>query len=393
MQAEERTKGGVPWSVYSYYIRHCGGALLVFLSLFLMCMQTASSTWTTWWLGLWSDNNYDKPNNWYLGIYAAIGMGQLVFALSGTMVSAYMGIVSAITLHDKSFASVLRSPMSFFDTTPIGRIINRFSKDQDVIDSLLMDTLRMMVFMSLMITATFIMIAVVTPFFLVALAPIMVVYYAVQKKYRETSRELKRLESISRSPLFSHFSETLTGLATIRAYRAQETFTAANVDRVNGNNRSYYLLVLTQRWLSIRVETIGAMIAFVAALIVVIQRDTISAGVAGVSLTYAIGITALLNWVVRQTVEAENSMNSVERSKFYTDQIAQEAPTRIPAVDERLEKSNWPTHGAIEFEDVKVRYRDGLPLVLHGVNLNIKGGERIGIVGRTGAGQAQTREL
>jgi ABC-type multidrug transport system fused ATPase/permease subunit len=201
---------------------------------------------------------------------------------------------------------------------------------------------------------------------------------------------LKRIESIARSPLFSHFNETLTGLATIRAYRAQESFIKANEARMDGNNRSYYLLVLTQRWLSIRVETIGALIAFFAALFVVVQRDSLNAGEAGVSLSYALGITAMLNWVVRQTVEAENSMNSVERCKFYTDSIAQEAAHEIPEVDEPASQAHWPQRGVIQIEDLQLRYRDGLPLVLHGISLNIKGGERIGIVGRTGAGQGNT---
>lgn len=160
---------------------------------------------------------------------------------------------------------------------------------------------------------------------------------------------------------------------------------------MNANNRSYYLLVLTQRWLSIRVETIGSLISFFAALFIIIQRDTLSAGEAGVSLTYAISSTSLLNWLVRQTVEAENSMNSVERSKFYTEQLPQEAPATQPEIDQPLEKS-WPTTGAIKFDNLEVRYRDGLPLVLHGISLDIKGGERIGIVGRTGAGTKSKNE-
>jgi ABC-type multidrug transport system fused ATPase/permease subunit len=180
----------------------------------------------------------------------------------------------------------------------------------------------------------------------------------------------------------------LTGLATIRAYRAQQSFIGGNESRMDGNNRSYYLLVMTQRWLSIRVETIGALIAFFAALFVVIQRDTLNVGSAGVSLSYAISITALLNWVVRQTVEAENSMNSVERSKFYSDSIPQERAVSVPDVDQKAVELQWPTTGAIQFQDLQVRYRDGLPLVLHGINVSIKGGERIGIVGRTGAGKS-----
>jgi len=388
MQAEERTKGGVPWEVYLYYMHHCGGWGLVALAIGVMAAQTAASTWVTWWLGLWSDDEYNKSMNFYLGIYAALGGGQALLTLIGTVLSAYMGIVAAVTLHNKSFSSVMHAPMSFFDTTPIGRIINRFSKDQDVIDSLLMDTLRMIIFMAMSVLSTFIMIAYVTPIILAPLFPIFLVYYAVQYLYRQTSRELKRIESISRSPLFSHFSETLTGLATIRAYRAQDSFIRANEARMNGNNRSYYLLVLTQRWLSIRVETIGALISFFAALFVVVQRDSLNAGSAGVSLSYALSITSVLNWVVRQTVEAENSMNSVERTKYYSDSIEQERPEHIPAVDEPVEKAHWPQRGAIEIKDLQIRYRQGLPLVLHGISLSIKGGERIGIVGRTGAGKS-----
>lgn len=156
---------------------------------------------------------------------------------------------------------------------------------------------------------------------------------------------------------------------------------------MNGNNRSYYLLVLTQRWLSIRVETIGSLVSFFAALIIVIQRGSTAAGTSGVSLSYAVSVTGLLNWVVRQTVEAENSMNSVERSKFYTDKIAHEAAREIPEADAPL-KNQWPSQGAVEFDDLQIRYRPNLPLVLHGVSLKIKGGERIGIVGRTGAGKS-----
>jgi ATP-binding cassette subfamily C (CFTR/MRP) protein 1 len=391
MQAEERTKGGVPAAIYIYYTMQCGGLFILSIALSLMFLQTTASSWTTWWLGLWSANIYKQSSNWYLGIYAALGLGQCIFAFIGTMVTAYMGIQSAIILHNTSFESIMSAPMSFFDTTPIGRIINRFSRDQDIIDSTLMDTLRMIIFMVCIVLATFIMIIIVTPLFCIPLLPILIVYYMVQRSYRHTSREIKRIESISRSPLFAHFSETLTGLATIRAYRAEDTFIRVNETRMNGNNRPYYLLVLSQRWLSIRVETIGAFVSFFAALIVVTQRNTLSAGQAGVSLTYAIGVTALLNWVVRQTVEAENSMNSVERSKFYTDSIRHEAPSDVPEVDEKLVEDNWPQQGAIEFKDLQVRYREGLPLVLQGISLDIKGGERIGIVGRTGAGSVQRR--
>jgi ATP-binding cassette subfamily C (CFTR/MRP) protein 1 len=206
MQAEERTKGGVPLDVYAYYAKHCGGWFMVSITFVLMGCQTATGAWVTWWLSLWSDDEYKQSSTWYLGIYAALGIGQCIFAGLGTMFSAYQGVQAALELHNRSFQSVMRAPMSFFDTTPIGRIINRFSRDQDVIDSLLMDTLRMIVFMAMAVLSTFIMILIVTPWFGIPLVPVLVVYWYVQRNYRWTSRELKRLESISRSPLYAHFS-------------------------------------------------------------------------------------------------------------------------------------------------------------------------------------------
>jgi len=387
MQAEERTKGGVPLDVYLYYMKQCGGAKIMLPAFFFMCLQTATNSYNTWWLGLWTDNEYGRSNEFYLGVYAGLGGAQVVWTFLAISSAAYMGVRAAAKLHQQSFSSVLKAPMSFFETTPIGRIINRFSKDQDVIDSMLMDVVRMVVFMLLIVTATFVMIMIVTPWFFIPLIPILAIYWYVQRDYRNSSRELKRLDSISRSPLFAHFSETLTGLSTIRAYRAQDTFTRVNEQRMDGNNRPYYLLVLTQRWLSIRVETIGSLVAFFAALIIVIQRKTLNPGESGVSLTYAIGVTSLLNWVVRQTVEAENAMNAVERSKFYTDGIPHEAAAEVPEEDSKLTES-WPQRGTIDFKDLKIRYRPGLPLVLHGITLNVRGGERVGIVGRTGAGKS-----
>lgn len=130
MQSEERTKGGVPKETYFFYVRYCGGWHLLALTALFLAVQTTAQTWSTWWLNLWSDKEYDESTAWYLGIYAGITISQVVFTLFSTLITAYMGIVSAYKLHNLSFESVLRAPMAFFDTTPIGRIINRFSKGQ-----------------------------------------------------------------------------------------------------------------------------------------------------------------------------------------------------------------------------------------------------------------------
>lgn len=169
---------------------------------------------------------------------------------------------------------IVKAPMSFFDTTPLGRIINRFSKDQDQVDSTLSDSVRM--FLNTMASAlsSFIIIIIQTPWFAAALVPLIIMYYFVQEVYRCAVRELKRLDSISRSPLFAHFGETMTGLSTIRAYNEQARFTKICDDRLTDTNSPYFLLMTAQRWLGMRVELVGNLMVFFAGTFAIISRVT-----------------------------------------------------------------------------------------------------------------------
>ena len=277
--------------------------------------------------------------------------------------------------------------MSFFDSTPLGRITNRFSRDQDTIDTAMMDSFRMTFSMIISLICTFAIMIYVQYWFLFGLIPIMFLYYWVQTYYRASSREIKRLDAITRSPLFAHFSETLTGLSTIRAYRQQELFVKNNQDRMDANDRPYYAQLLCQRWLALRLETVGALLVLSSAIVVVINVKTVDPGLAGLSLSYALSITSMLNMVVRQSVDLENNLNSVERSKFYTSELKPEAPEKLKD-DGNIVRSGWPQQGAVTIEDLQLRYRDDLPLVLNGLSVHIEGGQRIGIVGRTGAGKS-----
>ena len=396
MSIEERSTGGVSLAVYKYYLSSLGGPFAIILLLFLIVMGTVSKMTTDLWLAWWSEREFDFPVHVYMLVYAALGLSQCFFVFLLAFFVARLSTIGAVWLHDRSFASVTRAPLSFFDTTPLGRILHRFSKDQDTIDSTLSESIRSVIFLAAQIVGSLILMVIATPFFAIPLIPCMYGYWWIQKNFRKSSREVKRMDSTSRSPLFAHFSETLTGLSTIRAYHREDVFIRGNHERLDGNVRAYYLTVLMQRWIGLRLETLASAIVFFSAAVIVLTNawHGIGVGLAGLSLSYAISMTTSLVFMIRQSIEAEMAMNSVERSQYYAESIAQEKPA-VLANDQRLiggdhptPASSWPSAGRVSFVHLSMRYRPNLPLILSDISLDIRGGERVGIVGRTGAGKS-----
>ena len=233
------------------------------------------------------------------------------------------------------------------------------------------------------------MIAVIsfsTPLFLTIFLPLFAVYFVVQRYYIATSRQLKRLESIKKSPIFSHFTESVNGAATIRAFEQQGRFCAESEAHVANSVRCFYLSVSSNRWLGVRIETIGNFVVFFAAIFAVLGKGLISPGLAGLSITYSLNMTDSLNWLVRMLCDLETNSVAIERILEYSEN-PQEADVEVPE-RERLLPENWPESGAISFEAFETRYRPGLDLVLKGVNMEIGAGEKVGICGRTGAGKS-----
>ena len=213
------------------------------------------------------------------------------------------------------------------------------------------------------------------------------IYLYIQRYYLRTSRELKRLDSISKSPIYAHFQESLGGITTIRAYRQQQRFALENEWRVDANLRAYFPSINANRWLAVRLEFIGSFIILAAASFAIISVTTgsgPSAGLVGLAMSYALQITQSLNWIVRQTVEVETNIVSVERVLEYA-KLPSEAPE---VISKHRPKISWPSQGAVEFRNYSTRYRDGLDLVLKDINLKFKAHEKIGVVGRTGAGKS-----
>ena len=234
---------------------------------------------------------------------------------------------------------------------------------------------------------TLALIAASTPAFVALIVPLGAVYLYIQRYYLRTSRELKRLDSTSRSPIYAHFQESLGGITTIRAYRQQQRFALENEWRVDANLRAYFPSINANRWLAVRLEFIGSFIILAAASFAIISVATgsdLSAGMVGLAMSYALQITQSLNWIVRQTVEVETNIVSVERVLEYA-RLPSEA---AEVISKNKPKISWPAQGAVEFKNYSTRYRPGLDLVLKDVNLDIKAHEKIGVVGRTGAGKS-----
>ena len=275
-----------------------------------------------------------------------------------------------------------------------GRIVSRFSKDMYSIDSELITFADLFLFGIATLAFTLALVVIATPWFLVAVPPLLFAYMYFVQTYRKVSRETKRLESLARSPVFAHYSETLGGTATIRAYAVERRFTAANMRLVDTLNEAYYINKVSDRWLSVRLEMIGAASITCAALLAVLQVvlarekgeevDGLYVALAGTSLSGAIGVTGLLNLVMSSFAQVEAAMTCTERVLHYIQHVPQEpaATSASPPPPE------WPQRGAIELRGLHMRYRANTPLVLKGLTASIQGGQRVGIVGRTGSGKS-----
>ncbi|KFQ36515.1 Canalicular multispecific organic anion transporter 2, partial [Merops nubicus] len=383
----------VKLSVFWQYMKAVSPVISLVIC-FLYCCQNAAAIGANVWLSDWTNepviNGTQQNTAMRIGVYAALGFLQGLIVLICSFTLAMGGINAARTLHAALLENKFHTPQSFYDTTPTGRIINRFSKDIYVIDEVIPPTILMFLGTFFTSLSTMIVIIASTPLFAVVIVPLAILYFFVQRFYVATSRQLKRLESVSRSPIYSHFSETVSGASVIRAYRRVKSFIDISDLKMDENHKSYYPGIVSNRWLGIRVEFVGNCIVLFAALFAVISKNNLNAGLVGLSVSYALQVTMSLNWMVRMTSELETNIVAVERIKEYS-----ESETEAPWIIEgKSPPEDWPSKGELEFVNYSVRYRKGLDLVLKGLNLQVHGGEKasyqlyIGIVGRTGAGKS-----
>ncbi|CAB1113175.1 ABC [Ectocarpus sp. CCAP 1310/34] len=428
MTSEERSTGAVDRQVYVEYMKALGPRVVLLSLVAVFVVSNFTVQIQQWVVSFWSsDPLYARhPLGFYLFGVTASAAVVGVFSHLRTMWAFYLGLGASKRLHGALLRRVLHAPVSFFDTTPVGRIIQRFSKDTDQVDQNLISQVAMVINGGLGVLAAGCAIIVATPVFAFILAPLSIVYIRVMNYFRHVAIELKRLESITKSPIYAHFTETLGGLSAIRAFGHVNLFARTNERLVDNNLASHFALKVVDRWLSVRLEMLGNFVVLMATLLSVFAASNgrLVAGLAGLSITNALSVTGLLNWAVRCVSETEMVMNSVERVLYTSQQTPQEPPHHVsrprhpyyhqlsgltgeslPVIpeeslltncpdDRQLLRSGWPWEGRIELrDDVTMRYRPDTDLVLKGVTLTIRPGEKIGIVGRTGSGKSSLMQV
>ncbi|XP_054712440.1 multidrug resistance-associated protein 1-like [Uloborus diversus] len=390
IEKEKVEVGSVKANVFWTYIRNASLPLTLLTLLGFVAYQSFE-VGSNVWLGAWSsdeplpDGSQDVSlRNRRIIVYAVLGIAQGLSALLASFVLAVGSTRASIRFHRTMLWSVLRSPMSFFDTTPIGRILNRFGKDINTVDVSVPLSLSNVMTAMVSAAGAVLIICVNHPIFLLILVPLGVVYLFLQFFYMATSRQVRRLHSVTMSPVLSFFSETASGTSTVRAFGAEFTFVDRQDKLIDTNCVVFLNTTLVNRWLGIRLQLMGGTIVLIAALLTVAQRGTSSAALVGLTLTYALSVTDILATMVRLMTQLETRMVSVERIKEYSS-LSSEAPWETGC---QLSLEDWPREGAITLRDYKMRYRMNTELILKGVSVHIPAGQKVGLVGRTGAGKS-----
>ncbi|KAJ7172563.1 multidrug resistance-associated ABC transporter [Mycena filopes] len=384
MQTEERMTGAVSFETYGKYLKFAGGLAWAPVIILLLTLTQAAQVGNNLFLGFWTSSSINGFHQGdYMAVYAALGLANAFFAFLTSFAFAIASLAASLNLFKAALAHILRSPSSFFDTTPMGRILSRLVKDQDTLDNELSMTLMQLLTSFASVLGTVALVFYTFPYLGIIFAPMAIMYYLVALYYRRSSVETKRLDSLMRSALYASYTETLTGLSTIRAYRDQEQAIMQAEHGLDLENRAYLMTITLQLWLGLRLDVFGNILIFGIALFAAGFRNTVDPSKIGVVLSYTLSITQVFSQMVAFFATNEQNMNSVERIITYAELPAEGAPTTPEDPP-----SSWPERGEIKFKQVEMAYREGLPLVLKGVTFDVRPGEKVGIVGRTGAGKS-----
>nr|XP_060471572.1 ATP-binding cassette sub-family C member 10 isoform X2 [Panthera onca] len=429
LQEESKKEGAVAFHVYQAYWRAVGQGLALAILLSLLLMQATRNA-ADWWLSYWisqlkADKNSSQeapapsspgsmgllsaqlllfspgslytsvsplpkaaPNGssdirFYLTVYATIaGVNSLCTLLRAVLFAAGT-IRAAATLHHRLLRRVLMAPVTFFESTPAGRVLNRFSSDVACADDSLPFMLNILLANAVGLLGLLAVLGSGLPWLLLLLPPLSILYYRVQRHYRASSRELRRLSSLTLSPLYTHLADTLAGLAVLRAAGASHRFEEENQRLLELNQRCQFAASAAMQWLDIRLQLMGATVVSAIAGIALVQHQQglANPGLVGLSLSYALSLTGLLSGLVSSFTQTETMLVSVERLEEYSCDLPQEPQGQLPRLG-----IGWLTQGSVEFQDVVLVYRPGLPNALDGVTFRVQPGEKLGIVGRTGSG-------
>ncbi|XP_068546906.1 multidrug resistance-associated protein 1-like isoform X3 [Anas acuta] len=387
---EKVATGGMKLSVVLKYLQAFSWQWM-WLTIAAYVGQNALAIGQNLWLSTWTAETakasdfteWKQSQNYKLGIYGLLGFLQGLLVCCGAYVLTRGSLCASQELHHQLLDSVLHLPLQHFETNPVGQIINRFTKDLFIVDVRFHYYLRTWLNCTLDVIGTILVITFASPLFIVAVIPLGYLYFTIQRYYIASSRQIRRLAGASHSPVISHFSATVLGRSTIRAFGHQERFIRKNYDVVYENLVYFYNNVISNRWLSVRLEFLGNLMVFFAALFVVLAGNTVSSSTVGLSISYALNIIQSLNFWVRKACEIETNAVSIERVCEYANMDKEE-----PWITSKRPPVGWPDRGIIQFVNYKAQYRKDLDLALDDISFQTRTNEKIGIVGRTGAGKS-----
>lgn len=390
IEVEDRAVGSVKFSVYKTYIGYSGGACMVSLVVFFMLCWQADRMYTDLFLSEWTDQSAEEQQEKMVSNILIYSIGSFtvnLFILFRLLTTVIGGVKAARIIFEKMIKALVDAPVNnFYDVTPTGRILNRLSKDQNAIDSQLLFALNASIGQIFQVFCVVCLIAYIVPYLLIAIPFAMYLALKIQNFYLASSRELMRLESISRSPILQNFTETVNGLSIIRAFSCERQFTIRNENLLNANTGLYFYQQAANCWLGIALEIVSDIILAGSCLFIVSTKGQMDEGLAGVCLSYAITLPENIYFLVFASSFLENQMVSVERCHQLAQTSGEAARTRFKDPD--LKNRGWPSKGTVEFDNYQMKYRDDTEIVLKGVTGKIKGKEKIGIVGRTGSGKS-----
>lgn len=413
---EDREAGAVALSIYFDYLKSMGGGdrvspakrrLVIGLLLATTLIVTVLPILQYSWLSVWTDRLLAKgaangtpggvwlasflgSDTWNIAVYGLIGLLVLGAFFAQNLLWSFRAVSAGRILHDDALKATLAADVRFFDATPVGRILNRFSRDVDSAEHKLPWSFENTVRALFYTIGSVAVLLAILPAMIAVVIPVLVLFARLQASYRSSAREAQRLMSISRSPRFAHFKETLSGLTVIRAFHRTDYFVETFHATLAEYQRMFYSLIVLNRWFSVRVPLVTAVISLSVAcgILVAAREGALLGGTVGLALTYALRFWEHLNWSVRCFSEVESRMTSVERLRRYARIPAEPDVVAPQTLPEEADVTAWPVRGDVEIRDLTVRYAAHLPDVLKDVSLKIPGGRKVGFIGRTGSGKS-----
>ncbi|CAD1468666.1 unnamed protein product, partial [Heterotrigona itama] len=390
----EDKSGIITRMIFCDYVKSGGwipGLIYIGVAVFCQTLRVYIDLWLSQWTN--EDNvNSDQENRntvFYFKVYIILSVIFILLSFVCNATGQWTGARARKKLHEEAVSRLLRVPMSFFDSNPVGKILNRFSADTGVIDKKISMSIQRLTFFVLLCSSAMMVNVIISPWFFIAAVPTCAAYYLVQRFYRRSAKHLQRLDGSTRWPITTHFSETLCGLATLRASKQQNRFMEQAMKCLDANTNAFLLLNSSSRWLGIALDYLGAVIVgsatFAALISTELYPDRVTPALVGLAINYTLLVPIYLNWVVKFTAETEMYFSSVARISAYRYATVENYQQNVYHVPD-----TWPTKGEITYENVSLRYVSQTEPVISNLSLKIPAGQKIGICGRTGSGKSST---